>query len=138
MRPLFRFSRRKPFQALQRHRLKRVPRFRNPFLEQKKGRSFKFFRVINIVLAIGIATAAYFFLFTNFYTITSVEVRGNKAIAANDILDIVDEYLRGKTWYALPKSNLFIFSRNDIVRRIQSKYVVHNLIISKVLPNAII
>ncbi len=112
-------------------------RYRNP-LRLKKGLfQFKLFRIINLILFIGIFACLYFFIFSDFYNITNIEVFGNQIISSDDILDITNDYLAKNKLLVFKNKNIFLFDRNDLKEKINEVIILQDLKVEKILPNTI-
>jgi cell division septal protein FtsQ len=119
------------------YRIDRNVRTRRPFKLKKDFFKFTPLKVINILLLLGVIFGIYFFLFSDFYNITNIEVTGNQIISTDDILDITNNYLAGKSFWLLKNKNSFIFNKNEIKRRINEYVLLDELKIDKILPNTI-
>ena len=112
-------------------------RYRNP-LRLKKGLfKFKLFRIINLILIIGIFACLYFFIFSDFYNITNIELFGNQIVSSDDILDITNDYLAKNRLLILKNKNIFLFNRNDLKKKINEVVILQEIKIEKILPNTI-
>lgn len=116
---------------------RRRARFKNPFNLKKGVFRFKLFRIVNVLLFIGIITCLYFFIFSDFYHITNVEVSGNQIVATDDLLEIVNQYLQGKSFFILKNKNVFIFNKKDLSNLISQTVILDDINIEKILPNTI-
>jgi len=137
---MFFSERKKGMFASKRYRINR-----NSFSHQpskiKKGLKglFKFniFRVINIFLIIGILSSLYFFIFSNYYNITNIEVRGNQIIATDDILDVTNNFLNERQLLLFKNRNIFIFNKKEISEKLNQIALFNDIKIEKILPNTI-
>ncbi len=114
-----------------------IIKYKNPLKIKKGIFKFKVFRIINLVLIIGILGVLYFFVFSNFYHITNIEVYGNSIISTDDLLDISNDYLAQKKLLVLKNKNIFIFSKQDLTSKISEVVLLNSLEINKILPNTI-
>ncbi|MDD5341491.1 MAG: FtsQ-type POTRA domain-containing protein [Patescibacteria group bacterium] len=120
-----------------RFRVNRKLRARRPFRIKANFLKFTFFNIINSVLLLVIIFGVYFFLFSGFYKISNIEIQGNQIISTDDILDITNNYLSGRTLLIFSNKNIFIFSKNELKRRIGEYVLLNDLKIDRVLPNTI-
>jgi len=111
--------------------------YRNPFNLKKGIWSSKLFRVLNLILFLAIFGCLYFFIFSNFYNITNIEVAGNQIISTDDVLDITNNYLNKNTLLIFKNRNIFLFNRNSLKNKISQIVILDNLKIEKILPNTI-
>jgi cell division septal protein FtsQ len=114
-----------------------IIKYRNPLRIKKGIFKFKVFRVINLILIIGILGVLYFFIFSNFYHITNVQVYGNSIISTDDLLDISSDYLSSKRFLIFKNKNIFVFSKNGLSSKINDVVLLSDLEINKILPNTI-
>jgi POTRA domain-containing FtsQ-type protein len=112
-------------------------RYKNPLRIKKGLFKFKVFRVVNLILLIGIFACLYFFIFSSFYHINNIEIVGNQMISTDDLLDITNEYLVGKRLMILKNKNIFLFSKNGLAKKINETVILENIEINKILPNTI-
>lgn len=132
------FKKKRNFLNITKYKLDRAHgRFKNPFNLKKGLAWFKLFRIINILLGIGIVFCLYFFIFSDFYTINNVEVSGNQVISTEDLLEIINNYLSGSRLFILKNNNIFLLSKDDLKRKITEAVIVNDIVIDKVLPNTI-
>ncbi|MCX6746348.1 MAG: FtsQ-type POTRA domain-containing protein [Candidatus Parcubacteria bacterium] len=98
---------------------------------------FNLFSVINLILLIGIISCLYFFIFSNFYNITNIEIYGNQIISTDDLLDITNNYLNQNTFFIFKNRNIFLFSKNQLIKRINEVVLLTDIKIEKILPNTL-
>lgn len=112
-------------------------RTKRPFRLKKDFFKLTPSKIVNIILILAIIFSVYFFLFSNFYSITNIEVAGNHIISTDDILDIADNYLAQNSLLVFKHRNIFICSKNELRRRINEYILLNELKIDKILPNTI-
>lgn len=130
-------KKKKNFFTNKEYRRERRIRYKNPLKIKKGIFQFKVFRIINIFLIIGILGCFYFFIFSDFYNITNIEVWGNQIISTDDVLDITNNYLSKNRFFILKNKNIFLFSKNSLKEEISKTVILDNLVIEKILPNTI-
>jgi len=118
---------------IERHRV----RYQNPLRKKKWLFQFKFFKLINLILLIGILGCLYFFIFSDFYNITNIEINGNQIISSDDVLDITNNFLTKNNFLILKNKNIFLFNRNSLKKKIGEVVLLDNIKIEKILPNTI-
>ena len=114
-----------------------VPRFTRSLGLKKEFLGSRIFKILNLILILGIISCVYFFIFSNFYDITNIEVGGNQIISTADVLDITNSYLAQRTFLILKKRNIFIFNRSQLKDKINQVVILDDLKIEKILPNTI-
>jgi len=135
---MFGFKKRKNIFAAKRFKIERSNvRYRNPFRLKKGLFNFKIFKIVNLILIFGILGCLYFFIFSNFYNITNIEVFGNQIISTDDIIDLTNNYLSTNKLLIFKNRNIFIFNKNELKRRISQAVLLNDLKIEKILPNTI-
>ena len=134
---MFGKKKRKDLFKHKKYKLNRRDNFRNPFRLQKALFNFKIFKIINIILVVVILVCGYFFLFSNNYNITNIEVTGNKIIAIEDVLDIVHNYLGQRKMAIFSNKNIFLCSKKQLVSEINKVIVLDSISVEKILPNTI-
>lgn len=93
--------------------------------------------LVNILLVLGIGILLYFFIFSNFYNITEIQVSGNQAISTDDVLNITNQYLNQNTLFVFKHRNIFIFSKQGLFKRLNQSIILSDLKVDKILPNTI-
>lgn len=116
-----------------RHQVK----YKNPLSKKRKIFELKPIKIINFFLLIGIAIFLYFFVFSNFYDITDIQVAGNEVISTDDVLDITNQYLSQNSLLIFKHRNIFIFNKNALKKRINEVILLDNLKVDKILPNTV-
>jgi cell division septal protein FtsQ len=119
------------------YRVDRQVRYKNPLKIKKGIFQFKIFRIINLLLIIGILGCLYFFIFSDFYNITNIEVTGNQIISTDDVLDITNNYLAENKFFIFKNKNIFLFDKKDLKSEINKVVILNNIVIEKILPNTI-
>ena len=109
----------------------------NPFIFQKGLFKNKLFKIVNLILILGILSCLYFFIFSDFYNITNIEISGNQIISTDDILDIANNYLAKNILLVLKNKNIFLFNRNAFKKKLVEYVLLDNIKIEKILPNTI-
>ncbi|MBN1325947.1 FtsQ-type POTRA domain-containing protein [Candidatus Falkowbacteria bacterium] len=117
--------------------IERNTRIKRPFIFKRDFFKLTLFKIINIILLIGIIFGVYFFIFSNFYKINNIEVAGNQIISTDDILDITNNYLSKKSFLIFKHNNIFICNKNELKRRINEYILLNQLKIDKILPNTL-
>ena len=104
---------------------------------KRREKRFQLFRYVNVLLGAIIASALYFFLFSPYFTIRNVEVYGNEVIAADDILEIVDQELGRSKFFVLKNNNSFLFSKKAFKAAVAEHFILDDIVITKVLPDTL-
>lgn len=112
-------------------------KYKNPLSKRKGIFELKPMRVINFFLLIGIIVFLYFFIFSNFYNITDMQVAGNQVISTDDVLDITNQYLNQNSLFIFKHKNIFIFNKNALKKKINEVIILSDLKVNKILPNTI-
>lgn len=112
-------------------------KYRNPWSLRKGLLGSKLFKVINLFLIIGILGCLYFFIFSNFYNITNIEISGNQIISTDDMLDLTGSYLSVNKLFIFKNRNIFLFNKNEFKNKVEEVILLSDLKIEKVLPNTI-
>jgi cell division septal protein FtsQ len=131
-------KKRKNFFSSKKYRIVKQPvKYLNPFNKKRQRFQFKPMVVINLILLMGIGGFIYFFIFSNFYNVTDIQVSGNEVIATDDVLDITGQYLSQNQLFILKNRNIFLFSKNAIKKRLNEVIILEDLKVDKILPNTI-
>lgn len=112
-------------------------RFKNPTKAKPGFLKFRFYKIVNLFLLLGLFLGGYFFIFSSFYNITNIEVQGNKIISTDDVLDIVHEQLGSHRLLVFNSRNIFVFDKQKLKKKISAKVVTDSLRIDKILPNTL-
>lgn len=132
------FKKKKNFLNTKKYRIVRQPvKYTNPFIKRKGLFQFKPMHLINLVLLMGIGIFLYFFIFSNFYNITDIQVSGNQVISTDDVLDITGQYLNQNTLWIFKHRNIFIFNKQALKKRLNEVIILNDLKVDKILPNTI-
>ena len=137
---MFRFKKNKRSSLLtsKKYKIERSSvKYRNPFRNKSRFLGSKIFKIINLILIIGILGCLYFFIFSDFYNISNIEVSGNQIISTDDILDITNNFLSKNKLFIFKNKNIFIFNRNDLKKKISDEIVLSSIKIEKIIPNTI-
>jgi|GEM_PF-1831198 len=119
------------------YKIERSARYRNPLKIKKGILQFKFFRLINLILIIIIVSSLYFFIFSDFYHITNIEIYGNQIISTEDLLDLTNNFLNQKRFFVFKNKNIFISSRKNLRQKINQAILLDDIKIEKILPNTL-
>lgn len=112
-------------------------KYKNPLLIKKGLFKFKLFKIVNILLLICILGCIYFFILSDFYSITEIKVTGNQVVSTDDILEVTNNYLITNTLFFLKNRNIFIFNRNKLAKNINDLVILEDIKIEKILPGTI-
>ncbi len=112
-------------------------RYKRPWKIEKGIFKLSFFKIINILLLIGIIGCLYFFIFSDFYNITNIEIYGNQIISSEDLLDITNNFLGHNRLLIFKNRNIFLFNRKALKNKISEVVLLDNIKIEKILPNTI-
>ncbi|MFA5188310.1 MAG: FtsQ-type POTRA domain-containing protein [Patescibacteria group bacterium] len=135
---MFSFKKRKNFLVHKKYKIERQSvKYRNPWSLRKGLLGSKLFKVINLFLIIGILGCLYFFIFSNFYNITNIEISGNQIISTDDMLDLTGSYLSVNKLFIFKNRNIFLFNKNEFKNKVEEVILLSDLKIEKVLPNTI-
>lgn len=130
-------KKRKPLYLSRKYKIKRSTKYKNPYLAKRRELSFKWFRIVNVVLVVGLFLCVYFFLLSDFFKITNIEISGNQVIASQDMLEVVEQYMDTTKLYIFSTHNIFIFNKRELLEKIQQRFIVDDITIVKVLPNSV-
>jgi cell division septal protein FtsQ len=127
-------------------------KYSNPFFRKKRKRVIlpvlprKFFRfqwnwrlkLITSAVLIIFAGSIWFFYFSSYFNIITIEVAGNKKIAADDIKNLAWRQAKENRLLILKQENLNAFNKNKLRETLNEHYYLENLSINKKLPGTII
>jgi cell division septal protein FtsQ len=131
-------KKKKNFFSNKKYRIVKQPvKYLNPFNKKRSRLQFKPMMVINFILLMGIGGFIYFFIFSNFYNVTDIQVSGNVVISTDDVLDITGQYLNKNQLFIFKNRNIFLFSKNAIKKRLNEVIILEDLKVDKILPNTI-
>jgi cell division septal protein FtsQ len=131
------FKKKKLFNNKKYRIIRQQVKYKNPLSKRKGIFELKPMRIINFFLLIGIIVFLYFFIFSNFYNITDIQVSGNQIISTDDVLDITNQYLSQNSLFFFKHKNIFIFNKNALKKRINEVIILSDLKVNKILPNTI-
>lgn len=115
-------------------------KFENPFFKKHKkvtiGTSLKV-KMIATVLLLIVGFSAWFFIYSPFWKIKSIEVLGLERLDKREIEKLAREEMRRKIAGLIPCSNSLFFSEKNLTDNITSKYHFEKITIKKNLPKAL-
>ncbi|MCX6740261.1 MAG: FtsQ-type POTRA domain-containing protein [Candidatus Parcubacteria bacterium] len=112
-------------------------KYKNPFIKSRGKIKFKLIYLLDLLILIVSVGLIYFFLFSNFYKITDIQVSGNYIISTEDILEIINDYSEQKSLGIFKHSNILIFNKNAIKKRINEVVILEDIKVDKMYPNII-
>jgi hypothetical protein len=120
--------------------------YENPFFENKKkfrtnftlnfelGRRLKIIiYALSLVLVILAASAIY----SGYFTIKNIEIKGEGGISTDDIKSIVNKQISGKFLNIFFQKNIFLFNSGRLKKDLETNYVFDSLSINKDLPDTL-
>jgi cell division septal protein FtsQ len=122
-------------------------KYLNPFFSKKKKNkqnnlfSENTVKKIRISIIAGItiiAASIWFLLFSNYFTINNVKANGGSRIQPEIIEKFVWQQIKDSFIVFLPQKNIFIFSKNRLIKSLEEKYSFNELKVKKDFPNSII
>ena len=125
----------------------RRKKYTNPFFQKSKKRKrhhidnsrilkiSKFF-LLGLILFIGLTI--WFVIYSNYFSIKEIEVRGGDKINPESIREAVWEQIDDSYLVVIPQKNIFIFNKNKLKNTLENKYVFNDLLIVKKIPDKII
>lgn len=86
-----------------------------------------------IVLAVFVFAAIYFAISSDYFTISTINVKGSKNIPTVEILKVVNDEMSKKYYNIIPKNNFFIFNTGLIENAISNKFPeIKSVIVRKI------
>lgn len=131
------FKKKKSILASRHYKIDRASSFRNPSAVKRKEWGKILFRVLNILLIVPIAASVYIVFISDTYRIRNIEISGTRVISAEDVLDIVSDYLNHNYLFDIGRTNLFIASKHGVAQAIQERYLVKAVSIQRVIPDTL-
>jgi len=119
------------------YRIDRPVKYKNPLKLKRVLKVFQTFKIINIILLIGIIASLYFFIFSSFYDITNVEIKGNEVISSEDLFQIIETYLATNKFVIFKNRNIFLLNKKKLIRNIENEVILEDITIEKILPNTL-
>lgn len=113
-----------------------VSRGKNPFSKhyQRKNRLLKIYGFLAIIIFLGLG---YFLLYSARFEIKNIDVSGTRNIRAEDIKSIIESQLAERRFLIFKQNNLFAFSKKELAKKINEKYILDDLNINKDLPDSL-
>lgn len=104
-----------------------------------KGRGRRiFFMALNIVLALPILAALWYLCISDVYAVRRIEIRGTSAIPAEDVQDIVREYMHTRAYGIIPRGRIWFVTKESVRAAIERRFVLQDLTLDKQLPDGIV
>lgn len=121
----------------------------NPFFRKKRRRKFKLPKISigesgfkkKLIIALTILLASFvlwFFLFSSFFKITSISIRGLSRVSVEEVEDISWQQTQNRRFLLGSQKNIFLFSKNKYINNLKEKYTFENIEVEKKLPNELI
>lgn len=125
----------------------RKKNYKNPFFQNRTRLRRRERKILNkitwkikliiaiiIILFFGII---WFFCFSNFFNIDKIEINGLSKISAEDIEKSAWEQADKKLFLIISQKNIFFFSANELIKKLEDQYCFDKLIIKKNFPRAL-
>jgi len=116
----------------------------NPLFRKKgtvgpgiKG-SFKIAKIIAALLLLSLAGLGWFALFSEYFSVSDIEIIGQGSIDPSAVRSSLDEQLNMKIMNILPRKNYFILDKAELARMLNDKYNFGLLNIEKRPPRSLI
>lgn len=122
-------------------------KYTNPFFQQSKKRKrhnasssrilkiSKFF-LLGLIFFIGLTV--WFIVYSNYFSIKTIEVRGGDRINPELIRELAWKQIDDSYLAVIPQKNIFIFNKNKLKDTLENKYVFNDLFIIKKIPDKVI
>ncbi|MFH1233760.1 MAG: hypothetical protein V1649_03895 [Patescibacteria group bacterium] len=113
----------------------------NPYFQKKRKSLIKIpvyswrVKIIILLIFIAIIGLTWFIFFTKIFYIKEITVKGAIKISVEEIKTFALEQTKAN-WSR--GGNIFLFSKNDLIKKINEKYNLDNLLIEKRLPDKLI
>jgi len=116
--------------------------YANPFFPQGKKRGgyrlpWKAKVIVGGVL-LFLAAGAWFFFYSNFFTIKNIDVQGGPIIEAGTMEKFARQQMNGDFFILWPQKNIFFFDSRKLADDLNAKYAFDRLEIKKKLPRTLI
>lgn len=102
--------------------------------EIKKKKTQKLLKIL--VLLVGVFLL-YFFLFSDYFQIKTVEIKGINKISQQKFENILNDYRYSRKLLLFSRNNLLLFSKNKFRQRIGDSYLLESMKIDKDFPNTL-
>lgn len=116
-----------------------VKKFKNPyFLKERMPKRTRAPRLkigLGIISLLGIVGI---FLFHPYFLIKNIEIKGNETVAANDILNKVNQIILSKRFFLFNGSNIFIVNTKKIKSELDNNFIFKKLEVTKDFPQHLI
>lgn len=114
--------------------------FSNPLFRPTRDRGPGRWRGRLTALAIAAAAGGWiwFIGWSPAFRVDDIEIRGNQSIPSWEIRDAVTEALKGRRWLVLPEASLLVASEDDIKAKLNERYVLESLEVSKHPPRKLV
>ncbi len=110
--------------------------YKNPFSRQEKRKSRRLklygFLIISIILILG-----YFLFYSDKFKIKTIAISGTRNIRSEDLRSIAEAQLKESRFLIFGQNNLFILNTKELEKKINEKYVLDQLKISRELPDGL-
>jgi hypothetical protein len=80
---------------------------------------------------------AWLLVWSDVFRLSRIEISGNDQIPAWEIRDAVEEVLGERFWWVVPKRSLFLASEAEIAARLQDRFVLESLEVTKQPPRTL-
>jgi len=119
----------------------RKKKYTNPYFRKKRNFLIKIpsyswqWKIIILLILIAIICSIWLNFFTPIFNIKEITVKGAVKISAEEIKGFALEQINSIWGRGM---NIFLFSKNDLIKKINEKYNIDNLRIEKKLPDKLI
>lgn len=101
------------------------PYFNHQIESKQKFNTKLYIRILLVIFLI------YVVFYSDLFKIKIIEVQGTDMINPIEIQNLVQEKIKGRTWLIFPRNNLIFFNKLNLIKEINSKYLLDKLEIEK-------
>ncbi len=121
-------------------------KYENPFFSRRRTRRVRAPRLswsgraklIAAEILVLLAGIIWFCFFSSVFAIEAITVEGPNRASAREIGDIAWRQTREKRLFIIPQKNLFLFSKNSLIKSLNKNYLFAALTVDKKLPAELI
>ncbi len=106
----------------------------NPYrTEDTSGKHALTLKFSLLIFSLGLLV--YFIVFSGFFNITSITVRGNTRIATEDIVSLVQKTLEYRSLGFIPNSSYFVVNTEDITEVLKGRFPIEQITVEMRFPH---
>lgn len=90
-----------------------------------------------IISLLFLVTIIYFFLFSPYFKLTSIESTETLFIPNEDVTTSIQEFVDSRRYFVIPQNNYFLISKRELTTKLEDEFKLRKVTIVKEAPNGL-